>query len=678
MRLRCVLRQVWFIVFLAICAVPAAAEDRETQTSSPSGQELPPVREEPQVLRPGDHGVGRYVEDEQFKDVLGGVHRLSDWKDRKAAIVAMTSTSCPLSKKYLPTLTDLAESFAKRDVAVLLVNPVATDKLEEMQSIAESVAGTAVYVHDATGQLANAVGAKTTTDAILLDGSRTVIYHGAVDDQYGFGYSKQAPRQTYLVSAVESFLAGRSLLVKATAAPGCAIQSDQKTETVGVTYHNRISRLMNQHCVECHRDGGVAPFELTSYDDVVAHGPMIKFVIQRGVMPPWFAAPDPGHTASQWSNDRTLSESETSDLMAWLDGGTPLGNQRDAAPMREFADGWLIGKPDAIFEMPRPITIKASGVMPYQYVTTETDFDEDKWVQAIEVQPGNREVVHHVLVFDELPGQEDRFRGGVNGFFGAYVPGNGTLIYPDGIARRLPKGARLKFQLHYTPIGRATEDQTRIGLIFAKQPPKHEVHVAGLANTNLNIPPQAENFADSAQRKLPVDIQVLSLLPHMHLRGKACRYELLDPQGHSTLLLDVPRYDFNWQLPYRYTQPRLIPKGSTIKFTAWFDNSSGNPANPDPSQTVHWGEQTFEEMLLGYVEYIVPGQQPGSSPGPLAAKPSGNRRLTVEQTIQRFDRNKDGRLSKQELPRPALFQQLDSNRDGFITKDELRSRGRGG
>jgi hypothetical protein len=265
----------------------------------------------------------------------------------------------------------------------------------------------------------------------------------------------------------------------------------------------------------------------------------------------------------------------------------------------------------------------------------------------------------------------------VNGFFGAYVPGNGTLEYPDGFARRLPKGAQLKFQLHYTPVGRATADQSRIGLVFAPAAPKHEVHVAGLVNTDLDIPPYASNYADSAQRKLPTDIKVLSLLPHMHLRGKACRYELIDPQGSSTILLDVPRYDFNWQLPYRYAQPELLRKGSTLKFTAWFDNSEENPANPDPSTTVHWGEQTYDEMLLGYVEYFVPGEHPANSPGPLDNLPRPNQPRSPRKMFERLDRNHDGKLSKQELPRKEIFQRLDVNKDGQVTLEELLSRQRG-
>ena len=208
--------------------------------------------------------------------------------------------------------------------------------------------------------------------------------------------------------------------------------------------------------------------------------------------------------------------------------------------------------------MPQAIPVKANGTMPYQYVTVETNLEEDRWVQAMEVRPGTRDVVHHILVFDVRPGEKDQFRGGTNGFFAAYVPGNGTLVYPPGYARRLRKGSRLVFQLHYTPSGKATEDRSQLGLIFAPAAPRHEVRITGLANTKLQIPPHADNYADHAQIRVPADVQLLSLMPHMHLRGKACRYETVSADGTVATLLDVPRYDFNWQLPYRFAEPPTL------------------------------------------------------------------------------------------------------------------------
>jgi len=229
-------------------------------------------------------------------------------------------------------------------------------------------------------------------------------------------------------------------------------------------------------------------------------------------------------------------------------------------------------------------------------------------VQAIEVQPTAREVVHHVLIFARAPGPKTG-RGdddGVNGFFAAYVPGNNSVVYPDGFAKPLPAGTRLHFQIHYTPNGTATRDQVRLGLIYAKEEPQHIVQTAGIADLRLNIPPGAEHHPETSSIPVPRDVRLLGLFPHMHVRGSAFRYEVLLPDGNARTLLEVPHYDFNWQLGYRFAEPPLIPAGSKVRATGWYDNSSKNPANPDPAKTVKWGPQTYDEMMIGYVEFYLP------------------------------------------------------------------------
>ena len=300
---------------------------------------------------------------------------------------------------------------------------------------------------------------------------------------------------------------------------------------------------------------------------------MIEQVVQRDLMPPWFAAESeaarPG-TLSPWTNDCSLAELEKLDLLSWLAGPLVEGDAREAPLAREFASEWQIGEPDAVFQFDKPQAVKATGVMPYKHVDVQTDLAEDQWVQAIEVQPGNRSVVHHVLVFVQGAGQEHSER---DGFWGIYVPGNSALIYPEGFAKRIPKRAKLRFQMHYTPNGTATTDQTRIGLVFAKTPPRHEVRVTGIFNDKISIPAGADNHPEVANLPIPADARVMGFLPHMHLRGKAARYELVRA-GETTTLLDVPRYDFNWQLLYRYREPLQLNAGDTIRFTSWYDNSA--------------------------------------------------------------------------------------------------------
>ena len=234
---------------------------------------------------------------------------------------------------------------------------------------------------------------------------------------------------------------------------------------------------------------------------------------------------------------------------------------------------------------------------------------EDKWVQAYEIVPTDRAVVHHVIVrIVEKGGKISREDGNneTEGLWAAYVPGNSTRILPDGYAKKLPAGANLHFQIHYTPSGHATEDQLKIGLKFATKPPQYAVHVAGIANPRLKIPPNEANHVETFTRMLPTDMMVNAFIPHMHLRGKAFKYEITTPDGKTETLLDIPRYDFNWQLQYRLAQPRVFPRGSVMKITAIFDNSTGNKANPDPNKWVRWGQQTTDEMMIGYVEHFVP------------------------------------------------------------------------
>jgi hypothetical protein len=335
---------------------------------------------------------------------------------------------------------------------------------------------------------------------------------------------------------------------------------------------------------------------------------MIRRVVEGGTMPPWFAAAPAGGGASPWANDSSLSATEKKELLAWLAGGLPEGVASDAPLPRKFPEGWRIGKPDVVFELPRAVDVKAEGTMPYVNLEVETGFAEERWVSAIEIVPTAPEVVHHVLVFALPPKGQKRPRSLDEGisYFAVYVPGQSHVIYPEGYGRAVPAGGRLKFQMHYTPNGKAAKDRTRIGFVFSKTPPKHVVKTAPIVNPFFAIPPGAENHEVKAFIPVPRSVEVLSYFPHMHLRGKAIRYEAVLPGDKRELLLDIPRYDFNWQYSYAYAERRTIPAGSRMEVTGWFDNSRNNPANPDPSKTVRWGEQTHEEMLIGFVEYVVP------------------------------------------------------------------------
>ncbi len=637
------MRLTAFAIILALASGASAADDAKAKTD-------PNPKESPKVRLAGEAGIGRFVPDISFTDLAGKAGKLSDFKGSKITVVAFTNTTCPLCKKYTPTLQRLEKEYAAKGVTFLFVNPMKTDK-------PDATTFTGRYIHDTEGVLTAAFGASSTTEVFVLDSARTVQYRGAVDDQYGLGYAIEKPRTNYLVTALTDLLGGKHPVVQATTAPGCELTPDAaKAPAVALTYHARIERIIQTNCVECHRTGGVAPFVLDTYDAVVANKAMIRKTIDKSTMPPWFAAPPQKGSQSPFANDRTITENDKKDLFAWLASDMKKGDAADAPLPRKYESGWLIGKPDTVFEIGKPIAVKAEGIMGYQNVNVQTEYEEDKWVQALEVQPTAREVVHHVLIF-ALPKGSRGAGGEAQGFFAAYVPGNNSLVYPEGYAKKLPKGSVLRFQIHYTPNGKATTDQSKIGLIFAKQAPRYEVRVTGLANPLITIPAGADNHkVNSLPLPVPADAHILALFPHAHLRGKAAKYELKTRDGKTQTLLDVPHYDFNWQLQYRFADPVAVPAGSSLSYTAWYDNSDKNPANPDSKKIVKWGPQTSDEMHLGYVEFVFDTRTPVAggttdTPKTEVKVPKGGIDIPEQfkNALKRFDTNGDGKLDEKEI-----------------------------
>jgi len=573
---------------------------------APAVVEDPSLKEQPQLLKPSEHLVGRLIPALPLKDTLGQPVSLGG----KTTVLALFSATCPISNKLGPELARLEKECSTSGVAFFLVNAVPGDSADDLAKFVTTYQLKASVIQDSDKALVSALAATTTTEAFLLDAARTLVYRGAVNDQYGLGYSKDKAQRHYLREALAAHAAGLPPKFAATTAPGCALDVKPAAPAVTtVTYHHQIARIMQANCVECHHTGGLAPFALETRSDLLENAGMIKKQITRGAMPPWFAAPVAGRHESPWANDRSLSEQDKADLLAWLDSDRPEGDPKDAPIARRFQESWTIGKPDYVVQIPRPISIKAEGTMPYQFVVADTTLTEDRWVQGYEIVPTDRSVVHHVIVnvHDGKGGKiRDREEGNGGGYWAAYVPGNSSKVYPAGFARKLPAGAKMSFQIHYTPSGKATTDQLRIGLIFAKEPPHYAVKTLELADHKLNIPPNEPNHVETMSRVLPTDITIMAFVAHMHVRGKSFKYEVTLPDGKTETLLDIPRYDFNWQLRYDYKQPRTIPRGSTMKITAVFDNSAGNPANPDPNKTVHWGQQTFDEMMIGYAETFVP------------------------------------------------------------------------
>ena len=587
------------------------------QTATFAEADMAPFKEQPQLLKTGERGVGRRVDDLTLKGLDGRNVKLTAPKGARATVVALFSSSCPISNKLGPELARIEKEYAAKNVSFFLVNIAPENKVADVRKFVTGFGLTSPVLNDPGQTFQRTVGATTSTEVFVLDAASTLVYRGAINDQYGLGYSKNAPTKNYLHDALDSVLRDAAPPIAATSAPGCALDLPNTTQPAPttLTYNHDISRILQANCVGCHRADGIAPFPLDNYADVIEHAGMMKKQINRGAMPPWFAAKEPGHE-HDWLNDRSLSNTDKADLLAWLNSDRPQGNPADAPVPHHFAKGWMIGQPDVVYQIPQPIQIKAEGTMPYQTAVVETNLTEDRWVRGYEIQPTDRAVVHHVIVRVHSKGAGLKEAGDSrDGFFAAYVPGNSYRLLPDGFAKRLPAGSRISFQIHYTPNGHATQDQLKIGLLFASQPPQYEVHVAGIAKPGINIPPGEANHVETKDTVIPTNMMFMSFMPHMHVRGKSFKYEVTTPDGKTETLLDVPHYDFNWQIQYQYAQPKFIPAGSKLRITAIYDNSANNPANPDPNKTVHWGEQTSDEMMLGYVEHFTP-----YTPGKVAQK----------------------------------------------------------
>jgi hypothetical protein len=414
-------------------------------------------------------------------------------------------------------------------------------------------------------------------------------------------------------AAIALMVSSVALTVVVRAQP--AAQPAAPPKPAPVTFTKDVAPILYKNCVRCHRPDEIAPMSLLTYQDARPWAKAIRQRVAERTMPPWFA--DPAH--GEFSNDLRLSQQDIDTIVAWVDRGAAKGDDRDMPPAPPYAPGWTIAEPDAVFSMPEEYAVPADGVIPYLYYTVPTNFTEDKWIQALEIRPGNRKVVHHVIVSVLEPnaargpitqGAQRPPVDVVRSQLGGTTPNRPGAIFPAGTARLVKAGSSLVFQMHYTPNGEATKDRTSIGLIFSKTPPQKILRTGLAANNRFVIPPGDPNHEVRSATTVSEDVHLFTLMPHMHFRGKDFTYTAVYPDGRTEILLRVPKYDFNWQLTYSFKKPIALPKGTRIDCVAHFDNSSGNPANPDPKAEVRWGDQTWEEMMIGWYSYTRDAEQP--------------------------------------------------------------------
>lgn len=548
--------------------------------------------------KPGAGKVGRRVANFVLPDSTGKQVGLADFADKKLVLIVSLGTGCPISNLYLPDLIAAQKKYGSDVLQIVGINSQSGDTREEIAEHARKFEINFPVLCDPEQAVADLLGMQRTAETFLLDPQRVVRYHGRIDDRNSYTTKRDKPEREDLRIAATEILDDKPVSVPETPVEGCLISRPKRSASATVTFHKDVEPILQQRCQECHHPGTAAPFSLLTYDDAVSWSAMIKEVVHERRMPPWHADPRFGH----FSNDRSLKTAEIKTLVDWIDQGTVAGKPEEAPPSKEFAEGWRIGTPDAVFELPKDVSIPANGTMPYKYFVTETNFKEDMWVEAAEARPGNRGVVHHIIVFSMQEGMKQAVQE--KNWIVAMAPGDEPLRLPVGVGRKIPAGSKLVWQMHYTPTGKPETDRSAVAFKFCKTPPEKAARVFGVDNHRFIIPAGESNFRVEARHTVGRPITLLGMMPHMHLRGKSFEYTATFPDGRKEVLLSVPQFDFNWQTSYRLDKPLSVPAGTKIECTAHFDNSKGNLANPDPSQPVRWGDQTWEEMMIGYLDFI--------------------------------------------------------------------------
>ncbi len=603
----------------------------------------------------------------------------ADW-----TVVCFLGTECPLAKLYGPRLQRMSTEFADRGVLFLGVNSNVQDSPSEIEAYVKSFGIAFPIVKDADQRIANVFNATRTPEVFVVDAQGIVRYKGRIDDQYEPGISRAEPTHRDLLDALTALVQGKPLEVTETSGVGCLITRLKPKanfgSTVGfnsVTFHRDIVPILNEHCVECHRSGEIAPFELTDYDEVVGWGQMMLEVIDNGRMPPWHADPNVG----QFVGERRMPKSDREKISTWIDTRMPEGDFSDRPPSPIWPEGWHIRQPPStqIAMRDRPFVVPAEGTVEYQYFVVDPKWTEDRWIRAAQVIPGDASVVHHAIVFVRPP-DGSRTRG--VGWMGAYVPGQRTAMLPPGHARRIPAGSKLVFQMHYTPSGKITNDITRVGVWFTdKEAVTHEVFTSIAINHEFEIPPRAKDFVVNMRLdSFPPNAKMLGATPHMHVRGKS--FQLTASRGDThEMLLSIPRYDFNWQHWYQFTRPLDLDSIDSIDMSVTFDNSVANPSNPAPHEYVTWGDQTWEEMAIAFFDMAIPvgAKRLASSvkQGDVLAKDETKEKRVnerVQDFLSQMDGDRDGRVSRDETPlafQKFGFRGLDRNNDGVIDRKEI-------
>ena len=552
-------------------------------------------------------------------DLQGQKHLLSQCDSRKAQVFVFLSTSCPIANSYTQELNRL--SLIARDSVNfygVVSEPHVTRGAAAKHFTQYDISFPVLF--DNSGLIAETLKPSHVPEAFVISPDGIVVYRGAIDDAYAsIGRRRVNVTHHYLYDAIIAFKESRIIAISSTSPVGCSF-SPRKPVSVDsvVTYCRDIAPLIQARCQNCHRPSQVAPFPLITYDDSVAHAEMLVEVTQRRIMPPWMPGPYPQH---KFVGERQLTEHELDLLRVWVETGCPKGDEADLPPDPKFVDGWQLGQPDLVVKMPQAFSVPADGPDVLQNFVLPIDLPQDKLVAAVEFHPGNTRVVHHAVLFLDDKGVARQLDAATpepgyanfggpgflpSGALGGWSVGNTARRLPNDMGRYLKKGSDIVVQVHYHPTGKPEMDQSELGLFFVNKPvseslaaPANLVGSIWMANYEMDIPADDSMYHRSTKYTLPKDCILVGIVPHMHLLGKSMKVSALDPSGSSTVLIDVPDWNYNWQDEYYYERPFIIRAGTELTVEAVFDNSKNNPSNPSsPPQRVTWGEETTDEMMF--------------------------------------------------------------------------------
>ena len=554
-------------------------------------------------------------------DLNGTIHSLEQNDSRRVRGFVFVSTECPVSNGYIKTLNELHSKIAKSEKEAEFFGVVSDPTVTRTQAAKHFADFKAEFpiLFDASGLLAQVLMPSHVPEAFVLDRDGKLVYRGAIDNSWeAIGRRRPKAEKEFLTDAITLASSGKPVAVAETKPVGCLFEMPPKgNKKANVTYTRDIAPIIQTRCLNCHREGQVAPFALADYDQTAKRAKQIVRVTQDRIMPPWI--PSPGHdkfVAERWLTDRELELFKT-----WAETGRAKGDDADLPPAPKFAEGWRLGQPDLIVKMAEPFTVPADGPDLLQNFVIPIDIAEDKLVAAIEFHPGNKRVAHHSVLFLDASGaarkldKETPEPGYANfggpgflpsGALGGWSVGNTPRPLPNGMGRYLKKGSDLVVQMHYHPTGKEETDQSEIGLYFVKKPvteslkePATLVGSIWMANYEMDIAAGEKDYRRSTSYTLPKEVIMVGVVPHMHLLGKAMKVTATLPDKTAKTLIDIKNWNYNWQDEYYYERPFKLHAGTRLDVEAVFDNSDGNPSNPSsPPKRVTWGDGTKDEMLF--------------------------------------------------------------------------------